>query len=48
LTGFAEYDYYDFGTAANTFTGTFTTTVNIKETKSVAKAGINFKFDGWH
>jgi outer membrane immunogenic protein len=47
LTGFAEYDYYDFGTKADTFAGTFTTTANIKETKSVAKAGLNFKFGGW-
>jgi outer membrane immunogenic protein len=48
LTGFAEYDYYDFGNKSNTFAGTFTTAVNIKETKSVAKAGLNFKFGGWH
>jgi outer membrane immunogenic protein len=47
LTGFAEYDYYDFGTKTNTFTGTFATAVNIKETKSVAKAGLNIKFGGW-
>ena len=47
LTGFAEYDYYDFGTKSDTFTGTFTTTASIKETKSVAKAGLNFKFGGW-
>jgi outer membrane immunogenic protein len=46
LTGFAEYDYYDFGTKSDAFAGTFATTVNIKETKSVAKAGINFKFGG--
>jgi outer membrane immunogenic protein len=49
LTGFVEYDYYDFGTKSNTLVGTLpTTAVNIKETKSVAKAGINFKFGGWH
>jgi outer membrane immunogenic protein len=47
LTGFAEYDYYDFGTTTNTFTGNFTAAVNIKETKSVAKAGLNIKFGGW-
>jgi outer membrane immunogenic protein len=47
LTGFAEYDFYDFGTKTDTFTGTFATTVSIKETKSVAKAGLNFKFGGW-
>jgi outer membrane immunogenic protein len=46
LTGFVEYDYYDFGTKSDTF---FVNTVsNIKETNSVAKAGLNFKFGGWH
>jgi outer membrane immunogenic protein len=47
LTGFVEYDYYDFGTKSNNFVGTGggTTLVDIKETKSVAKAGINFKFN---
>jgi outer membrane immunogenic protein len=49
LTGFVEYDYYDFDTKSDTFTGTFLTpTISIKETKSVAKAGINFKFGAWH
>jgi outer membrane immunogenic protein len=49
LTGFVEYDYYDFGTKSDAFSGTFGPVVaNIKETKSVAKAGINFKFGGWH
>jgi outer membrane immunogenic protein len=49
LTGFVEYDYYDFGTKSETFTGTFLTpAISIKETKSVAKAGINFKFGAWH
>jgi outer membrane immunogenic protein len=47
LTGFVEYDYYNFGTRSNTFAGTFATTVNIKETKSVVKGGLNFKFGGW-
>jgi len=48
LTGFAEYDFYDFGTKSNTFGGTFgTTIIDIKETKSVAKAGLNIKFGGW-
>jgi outer membrane immunogenic protein len=45
LTGFAEYDYYDFGTKADAFA--VVGTVNIKETKSVAKAGLNIKFGGW-
>ena len=49
LTGFVEYDYYDFGTKTNTFTGDFAAVdINIKETQSVAKAGINFKFGAWH
>jgi outer membrane immunogenic protein len=47
LTGFVEYDYYDFGTQTNAFAvvGGGTSLVDIKETKSVAKAGINFKFN---
>jgi outer membrane immunogenic protein len=47
LTGFAEYDYYDFGTKSNTFAGLTFPIINIKETKSVAKAGLNIKFGGW-
>jgi outer membrane immunogenic protein len=49
LTGFAEYDYYDFGTKTDTFSSSVigTPIVSIKETKSVAKAGLNFKFGGW-
>jgi outer membrane immunogenic protein len=45
LTGFVEYDFYDFGTKSDSFA--VVGTVNIKETKSVAKAGLNFKFGGW-
>jgi outer membrane immunogenic protein len=53
LTGFVEYDFYDFGTKTESFTGTIgpivgTVSSSIKETKSVAKAGLNFKFGGWH
>ncbi len=49
LTGFVEYDYYDFGTATENLTGTGgPLALNVKETKSVAKAGLNFKFGGWH
>jgi len=49
LSGFAEYDYYDFGTTSNTFTGLLGTgTSSIKQTVSVAKGGINFKFNAWH
>lgn len=47
LTGFAEYDYYDFGTKSEAFAGLVGPTINIKETQSVAKAGLNFKFGGW-
>jgi outer membrane immunogenic protein len=47
LTGFAEYDYYDFGTRGETLVGTAApATISVKETKSVAKVGLNFKF-GW-
>jgi outer membrane immunogenic protein len=47
LTGFVEYDYYDFGTTTNAFAvvGGGTSLVDIKETKSLAKAGVNFKFN---
>jgi outer membrane immunogenic protein len=47
LTGFVEYDYYDFGTTTNAFAvvGGGTSLVDIKETKSVAKAGVSFKFN---
>jgi outer membrane immunogenic protein len=49
LTGFVEYDYYDFGTKSNTFAGTLAANVaDIKQTVSVAKGGFNIKFGGWH
>jgi hypothetical protein len=52
LTGFAEYDYYGFGTKQNTFgpcgvlvCGAATTLpVDVKENVNVFKAGLNFKF----
>ncbi len=49
LTGFAEYDYYDFGKKSVGFSTTVLTTFldDIKERKSVAKVGLNFKFGGW-
>ncbi len=48
LTGFVEYDYYNFGTKSNSFTGSFPAVlIDVKETESVAKAGLNFKFGGW-
>jgi outer membrane immunogenic protein len=47
LTGFVEYDFYDFGTKTNSFTGSAGAfPIAIKQTVSVAKAGLNFKF-GW-
>jgi outer membrane immunogenic protein len=48
LTGFVEYDFYDFGTRSvtlNPFSGVVT--FNVQETQSVAKAGLNIKFGGW-
>jgi outer membrane immunogenic protein len=49
VTGFIEYNYYDFGTRDLTFTqnlgGTFI--YGIDETKHVVKAGLNFRFGGW-
>jgi outer membrane immunogenic protein len=47
LTGFAEYDYYGFGTRTLGFpVGPFVANFDIKENKSVAKVGLNFKFGG--
>jgi outer membrane immunogenic protein len=47
ITGFAEYNYYDFGTRTVTFDtvipGLFVP-IDIDERKSVVKAGINFKW----
>jgi outer membrane immunogenic protein len=47
LTAFIEYDYYSFGTQSVTFLtpgGFAFDYVNIKETKSVVKVGVNWKF----
>jgi outer membrane immunogenic protein len=49
VSGFIEYNYYDFGDRNVTFlenTG-FTYTAGIKETKNVVKAGLNFRFGGY-
>jgi outer membrane immunogenic protein len=43
VTWFVEYNYYDFGTRANTFSNG--DIIDIKETKNVVKGGFNFKFD---
>jgi outer membrane immunogenic protein len=47
LSGFAEYDYYNFGTRTNTFlsiTNVVFDIVNVKETKSVFKVGLNLRW----
>jgi outer membrane immunogenic protein len=48
LTGFAEYDYYDFGTRDILFVQNdgFTFNYGIKETKSVFKIGLNARWGG--
>ncbi len=49
LTGFIEYNYYDFGTRTLTFltpAGAFNDNIDIKETKSVLKVGLNWMFGG--
>jgi outer membrane immunogenic protein len=43
VTWFVEYNYYDFGTRANTFSNG--DIIDIKEIKNVVKGGFNFKFD---
>ncbi len=46
LSGFAEYDYYNFGTRTLTFvvlTGG-TALTDVKETKNVLKVGLNVRF----
>jgi len=46
LSGFVEYNYYDFGTRDVTFSNNVVT-AGIKETKSVVRGGLNFRFGGW-
>ncbi len=50
LSGFIEYDYYDFGTGqiglTPQITGLRRAFVDITETKSVVRAGLNFRFGG--
>ena len=50
LSGFVEYNYYDFGTTEIGFTpqlaGLRPAFVDIKETKSVVRGGLNFRFGG--
>jgi outer membrane immunogenic protein len=53
LSGFAEYDYYNFGTRTNTFVcaagacfgpGVTAARIDVKETKSVFKVGLNARW----
>jgi outer membrane immunogenic protein len=49
LSGFVEYNYYDFGTRTLTFltpAGAFNDNIDIRETKSVVRAGLNLRW-GW-
>jgi outer membrane immunogenic protein len=45
LSGFVEYNYYDFGSRDIAFSNGGI--LDINETKSVVKAGFNFRFGGW-
>jgi outer membrane immunogenic protein len=48
-SGFLEYNYSDFGNRDVTFvtpSGEPSNTLDVKETKSVVKAGVNFMFGG--
>jgi outer membrane immunogenic protein len=45
LSGFVEYNYYDFGSRDITFSNGGI--LDINETKNVVKAGVNFRFGGW-
>jgi outer membrane immunogenic protein len=49
VTGFIEYDYYDFGNRDRTFVQNngLTFIYGIDETKHVVKAGLNFRFGGY-
>jgi len=49
VTGFLEYDYYDFGNRDLNFVQNngLTFSYGIDETKHVVKAGLNFRFGGW-
>jgi outer membrane immunogenic protein len=49
LTGFAEYDYYDFGTKTNTFVTAAppNALIDVRERQSVAKVGLNIKLGAW-
>ena len=48
IAGFVEYNYYDFGTRQVAFTpqvaGLGPAFVDVRETKSIVRAGLNFRF----
>jgi len=47
LSGFAEYNYYDFGTRTLTFldpVGAFNDNISIRERKSVVRVGLNLRW----
>ncbi len=47
VSAFVEYDYYDFGTRSVGFpVGPVAFNFDVKETKSVIKGGLNFRFGG--
>jgi outer membrane immunogenic protein len=46
LSGFIEYDYYNFGTRDVSFIAPVSH-VDIRETNNVVKAGLNFRFGNW-
>jgi outer membrane immunogenic protein len=49
LSGFVEYNYYDFGDRTLAFAtpaGVFTDNINVRERKSVIRGGLNFRW-GW-
>jgi|ERR1043166_804235 outer membrane immunogenic protein len=49
ISGFVEYNYYDFGTRSNRFLtpgGTLFDVADIRERKSVVKAGVNVRWGG--
>jgi outer membrane immunogenic protein len=47
LSGFAEYDYYAFGTRTNSFASilALTDSIDVRERKSVVKVGLNWRFN---
>ena len=49
VSGFVEYDYYDFGSRTLTFVtpgGAFADNITIRERKSVLRGGLNLRWGG--